>query len=70
MQESSLPELPHVVRGACLLAASVASIGTLTTLLTIWHQQADSLWLPAMPEVLAKVAVCDQASDRTRRTQC
>lgn len=70
MLKQSLFALPRHVRGACLLAASMVTFGILGTLVSTWHQQADPVWLTATPAVLAEVAACDQARDRSQRTQC
>ncbi len=70
MDERSFSDPPRCVRGACLLAASVASFGLLGALVLAWHQQADPVWLAATPDVLAEVAACEQARDRGQRTQC
>ncbi len=70
MDERTFSDPPRYVRGACLLAASVASFGLLGALVLAWHQQADPVWLSATPDVLAEVAACEQARDRGQRTQC
>jgi hypothetical protein len=70
MHEQSFAKLPHAVRGTCLLAASVASLGIVGALVSAWHLQAHPIWLAATPQVLAEVAACEQARDRSTRTQC
>ncbi len=70
MHKQALSDLPHPGRAACLLAASVASLSILGALVLAWHLQADPMWLAATPDVLAEVAACEQASERSQRTQC
>lgn len=64
------PELPRPVRGACLLASSIASFGILGGLLLAWHLQAEPVWLAATPAVLAEVATCERVKARLARLQC
>lgn len=70
MDTHSLPSLPPRVRGACLLAATLVSLGSFGALVSVWHLQAGSVWLAATPELLAEVAVCERGQDRHARTQC
>ena len=70
MDTHSLPSLSPCEPEACLLAAALASLGSLGALVSAWHLQAGSVWLLATPELLAEVAACERRQDRHARTQC
>ncbi len=63
-------DMPCLVRMACLSAASIATFGTLGTLVLNWQLQADPVWLAATSDVLAEVAACELSPDRSQRTHC